>query len=146
MKKSEFVRAVFFCVAIAATAWWLAGSPHSLAEARFLSALRERASDNTLDLGRLMPGDWELACDAHGYGGDFRVERYGRTYPAVGQMQDGAWGIVFIRADGTFKTAASTCSASGVLLELKGCVPRANAVVHRVEKANRCPTLEVIHG
>lgn len=147
MKKRVRTVAVFFCVSLAcATAWWLAGRPYSLAEARLLFALRAGAEGPTLDLGRLMPGEWELACDAHGYGGDFRVERYGRTYPAVGQMQDGAWGIVFIRPDGTFQTAASTCGASGVILDLNGCVPRGKAILHRTEKASSCPTLKALHG
>ncbi len=147
MKKSVLAVAVFSCVSLAgATAWWLAGRPYSLAEARLLFALRAGADGPTLDLGRLMPGEWELACDAHGFGGDFRVERYGRTYPAVGQMQDGAWGIVFIRADGTFQTAASTCGASGVILDLGGCVLRGKAILHRTEKASSCPTLKALHG
>jgi hypothetical protein len=124
-------------VTAAIVVWWLAGRPYSVAEAQFLYRLG-RASDRAeLDLGNLMPGDWELACDAHGYGGDFYVRKYARNYPAAGQMQDGAWGIVFISPDGSFQSAASTC-AKGTYLDLRGCVARAQSGLVKDKETQGC--------
>lgn len=53
-------------------------------------------------MAKLIPGTWELVCDSSGYGGPVYLQQYNRTYEPVGEMQDGAWGLIFIQKDGTF--------------------------------------------
>ena len=97
--------------------WWK-GWPSSIAEARFRSRLAEQSTQSSLDIAALMPGDWELVCDAHGYGGEVYVN--GKRYPPVGDMQDGAWGLLFISHDGSYTTAAGNCRTTNVNLFVPG--------------------------
>ncbi|MES2185537.1 MAG: hypothetical protein V4505_13370 [Pseudomonadota bacterium] len=92
-----------------------------------------------MDLGDLMPGEWEMACDAHGYSGDFIVEKYGRTYPSASDLEDSAWGLVFISHDGTYTSVGGHCKPTGMRIYLPGCVPRQQAVLHAsAQKSGAC--------
>ena len=124
-----------------ALAWHRLGYPDSFDEARFLHRLSVAKADDarTLDLAALMPGDWEMVCESHGYDGPRYIERYGRSYEPVGAAQDSAWGLIFIAADGSVTGAAGSCRVPG-LLPLGGCLERAQAVLVRAEGGRTdCP-------
>lgn len=110
----------------------MAGWPNSLAEYRFLSKVSSlsKTPGTSMRLQVMMEGEWEIVCDAHGYGGDFYLAQYGQTYPSVGDMQDSAWGIIFIRADGTYAAVSSNCGKTGVVVRLPGCMKRSMAILH----------------
>ena len=133
---------VFSGLVFFAATWHGLGRPNSVSEYRFLARLSEQKVGERLDLGALMPGDWEMACDAHGYAGDFYLEKYGRKYPAVGEPDDGAWGLVFIDADGSFTSASGTCKSTGVLLSTEGCATRGRAVLTREARNFPCPVFK----
>jgi hypothetical protein len=141
MKKSQIAGWVVFFALIAATALWHGSKlPLSIYEYLFLSRMAEQQPElrESLDLRTLMPGDWELACDASGYGGDFYLKDYDRKYPSVGDMQDSAWGLIFIHSSGKFSAAAGNCRSTGVLLNISGCVPRTRAVLIRRPGDSKC--------
>ena len=99
-RKVEWILISAFVCLIAATAVWHAlERPRSYFEYQFLDKLSKQRLDSLsrLDLKDLAPA-MELVCDAHGYGGPLYLEKYGRTYPAVSDLQDGAWGTRFHRA------------------------------------------------
>lgn len=75
-----------------AVIWLRMGAPYSLDEALFLYRLSVARVDDAaqIDLGKMMPGDWEMVCESHGYDGPLYLERYGRTYQPVGPAQDSA--------------------------------------------------------
>jgi hypothetical protein len=117
--------------AAVAVAWSLLGFPSSLAEVQFARALKSERVRGAPDLKlpELMRGDWELVCGSNGYGGEFYVKRYNRTYPAVGALHDGSWGLVFIAKDGSYVSAAGNCTSPGVYLSVEGCLERAKATL-----------------
>ena len=120
--------------------WALFRFPGYRAEMRFVEALRSEhaRSAQELKLSELMPGDWELVCGSNGYGGEFHVKRYNRTYPAVGALHDGAWGLVFIARDGSYTSAAGNCASPGIYLGVEGCIERAQAVLSRKSPQQQC--------
>lgn len=121
--------------------WHRLGYPYSLDEARFLHRLSvAKANDaRTLNLAELMPGDWEMVCESHGYDGPLYLARYGKTYAPVGPPQDAAWGLIFISADGSFKAASGSCRVPG-LLPLPGCQEKPEAILVRTERGRAdCP-------
>ena len=107
---------------------------------RFVEALRSEnvRSAHELKLSDLMPGDWELVCDSNGYAGEFHVKRYNRTYPAVGALHDGSWGLVFIARDGSYTSAAGNCASPGVYVGVEGCIERAHAILSRKSPPQQC--------
>jgi hypothetical protein len=121
--------------------WHWLGYPYSFDEARFLFRLSVAKAQNaqTLNLAELMPGDWEMVCESHGYDMPLYLDRYGKTYDPVGPAQDSTWGLIFISADGSFKSASGSCRAPG-LLPLGGCLERKDAVLVRSEHGRAdCP-------
>jgi hypothetical protein len=141
MKKSQIAGWTVFFLLIAATALWHAAErPLSIYEYFFLSRLAEQQPKlrESLDLATLMLGDWELACDAHGYGGDFYLKKYDREYPAVGAMQDGSWGMIFIHSNGKFSSATGNCRSPGVYFSINGCIPRASATLIKHPDGSTC--------
>ena len=118
-------------LAAATLAWSLLGFPSSFAEVQFARALKSEKVRGAQDLKlpELMRGDWELVCGSNGYGGEFYVKRYNRTYPAVGALHDGSWGLVFIAKDGSYVSAAGNCASPGVYLSVEGCVERSKATL-----------------
>lgn len=135
---------MFSCLVVVAAAWHATGRPISISEYRFLERLSEQPlnSQGHLDLKSLMPGDWESVCGAHGYGGNFYLEKYGREYPSVGEPQDGAWGVVFIDADGSFTSASGNCQSTGAVISLEGCAARTQAVLQRSTAISGCPSFK----
>ena len=125
--------------------WRWLGYPSSLDEASFYRKLSIEVASGaqTLNLASLMPGDWELVCGANGYGGDFHLNKYKRTYSAVGDLQDGAWGMVFISADGSYTAARGNCRSAKVLLSLSGCHHRHEAVMLREGNRGKCPSFSL---
>lgn len=107
--------------------------PASIDELRFQSRLREALNSNStsVDLSTLMPGDWELACNSSGYAGGFHLEKYGKDYPAVGAMQDSAWGLLFIAPDGSYSSASGNCRFTKAVFRMQGCMPRERATLIR---------------
>lgn len=123
------------------SAWGLLGMPSSLAEAIFLFRISAAAGVRELDLAELMPGDWELVCESHGYDGPLRLDRYGRTYPPAAPPQDGVWGLVFIAADGSYESAVGSCRYPGVGIHLgpgRVCVERSGATLRRQAGTGEC--------
>jgi len=125
---------------VAVGTWALSRRPGYRAEMRFVEALRSEnvRSAHELKLSELMPGDWELVCGSHGYAGEFYVKRYNRTYPAVGALHDGSWGLVFIAKDGSYTSAAGNCTSPGVYLGVEGCIERAHAVLSSKSHPQQC--------
>lgn len=134
-------------VVMVVLAWDFLSLPTSLSEAQFDDRLMRHAEKRSprVALAELMPGDWELVCDGHGYNGSFYLQQYKRTYPAVGDMQDGAWGLVFISSDGSYTKSAGNCLSSGAYVSIEGCHTRAQAVLSLQKTAGRCPSFW-IHG
>lgn len=120
--------------------WRLLGYPYSLDEANFLHRASAQISSgaNALNLAELMPGDWELVCESHGYEGPMYLERYDKTFEPVSRFQDAAWGLIFISADGSYRTAAGSCSPGGVRFSTNGCIERAEATFVREPEKDGC--------
>jgi len=115
--------------------------PSSVAEFKFRRALLAKADSRStqVELGSLMPGEWELVCNSHGYAGDLHLSKYNRTYPPVAPPQDGVWGLVFIASDGTYTSAVGSCRRGGAQVRVEGCVPRAQATLHLSQSQGVCP-------
>ncbi len=130
--------------------WFFLGFPTSFDEALFLGRLaaNTRAGSGDLKLSELMPGDWELACDSHGYDGPMYLKRYNKTFPPVAPPQDGVWGLIFISKDGSFSSAVGSCGRIGayVTLEPLGCVERSRATIIRTTSSRSCPSYSINHG
>ncbi len=121
--------------------WHRLGDPYSFDEARFLYRLSLAKAQNaqTLNLAEMMPGDWEMVCESHGYDGPLYLERYGRTYAPVGPAQDSTWGMIFISADGSFTAASGSCRVPG-LQPRPGCLEKAEAILIRAQRGRAdCP-------
>ncbi len=86
-----------------------------------------------LDFSELKEGNWEMVCNSSGYDGELHIKKYNRTYPAVGDAQDGAWGLLFISSDGAYETVTGSRS-DGFGLDF-GCMNRESAKL--VRKAGR---------
>jgi hypothetical protein len=132
--------------AIGFSLWNFLLLPTSIAELNFRNALdaKVRAHSTLVDLEKLMPGNWELACESHSYDGELHLSRYNRTYPPVAPPQDGVWGLIFIANDGTYTSAVGSCRHGGALIRLNGCVPRDHATLHLAESHGSCP--EFVRG
>jgi hypothetical protein len=137
-------------VAAALGALWVSlGSPSSLGEARFLNRVASAIKNDTqeLSLPELMPGNWELVCDSHGYDGPLYLKQYGRTYPPVAPPQDGVWGLLFISSDGSFVSAVGSCRYPGVQLDANGCTKRSRASLRvQPEYGSSCRRFKVHDG
>lgn len=119
-------------------AWGHFDYPQSLAEAQFLSKLKLAASETVqqLNFTDLMPDDWELVCRSHGYDGSLYLEKYKKTFPAVGAPQDGAWGLIFIKSDGSYSPVSGSCR-QGININFSGdtCFPRGEGILTREKTA-----------
>lgn len=124
-------------------AWHTLGYPTSWGEAMFLGRLSSsaKAGSSELKLAELMPGEWELVCDSHGYDGPQYLKRYNKTFPPVAPPHDGVWGLIFIAQDGTYRSAVGSCGRNGAHLTLEplGCVERAKATLTRTPSNISCP-------
>lgn len=131
-KRNAVLGGVTILVFLLLIMWCKLRYPYSYAEAIFLSNLTSISSNNIekIDLGELMPTEWETVCESHGYDEPLYLEKYQKTFPAAGAMQDGAWGFIFIKPDGAFDRVASSCAA-GVYLEFRGnrCLSRLDAIL-----------------
>ncbi|MFS2033462.1 hypothetical protein ACEN8I_05490 [Polaromonas sp. CT11-55] len=129
--------------------WSHFGYPQSLVEARFLFKLKSVAAGDVqeVNLTELMPGDWETVCDSHGYYGPLYLEKYNKTFPATGAMQDGAWGLIFIKTDGTYEPISSSCGQGAYVDFPAGCLSRDESVLVRemASEPSKCPLLKVTH-
>jgi hypothetical protein len=134
----------------AGVAWFFLGFPTSFYEALFLGKLSvsTKAGSGELKLSELMPGDWELVCESHGYDGPMYLKRYNKTFPPVAPPQDGVWGLIFIAKDGSYSSAVGSCGRIGayVTLEPSGCVERSKATVIRAASKKSCPSFFIHHG
>lgn len=76
----------------------------------FISRLQEviDAGKTHVDMVSVLKGDWELMCFSHPYDGPLHLKKYGRTYPVVADSQDGAWGFLLIRADGSYESVSGS--------------------------------------
>lgn len=127
--------------------WRWLGYPTSLDEASFLRKLSSQVTSGTqeLRLSDLMPGDWELVCESHGYDGPLYLKRYNKIFEPVAPPQDGVWGLIFISNDGSYKSAVGSCRVPGVRLYTNGCTERGQAVLLRGTSHGECPEFKVRH-
>lgn len=84
-----------------------------------------RLGTGIIDLSRSMGNEWETVCHSHGYDGPITLKKYDRTYDPVGSPQDGAWGLIFIKKDGSFDGITGSCK-QGFNFDF-GCLDRRNA-------------------
>lgn len=131
-------------------AWSVLGCPTSIDEAVFLRRVSSSASAGSqeLKLAQLMPGDWELVCESHGYDGPLYLRRYERTYPPAAPSQDGVWGLIFIAKDGSYRSAVGSCGRVGANLTFEPhvCIDRPRAILVLAGNRTSCPTFSVRHG
>jgi hypothetical protein len=127
--------------------WFMLGCPYSLDEAIFLRKLSSRVSsgDVSISLPKLMPGDWELVCESHGYGGPLYLKRYDKTFEPAAPPQDGVWGLIFIAKDGSYSSAVASRRSSSTYLRLDGCIERAQAILVRDDSQGKYPEFSVKH-
>ena len=127
-------------VLLAIGGWRLFGFATSLDEAIFLWRLSSKVSSAAVDikLSELMPGDWELVCESHGYDGPLYLARYNKTFNPVAPAQDAVWGLIFISKDGSFTSAVASCRTSGVSLGTNGCTERESALLIRERNSADC--------
>lgn len=151
--KSERSRASLITASlllVSGVAWFVLGFPTSLGEALFLGRLsaKAKAGSGESKLSELMPGDWELVCDSHGYDGPLYLERYNKTYPPAAPPQDGVWGLIFISKDGSYRSAVGSCDRIGayVTFEPSECLERSQATVIRAATSKSCPSFLIRHG
>jgi hypothetical protein len=125
--------------------WFMLGCPYSLDEAIFLRKLSARISsgDVSISLPELMPGDWELVCESHGYDGPLYLKRYDKTFEPAAPMQDGVWGLIFIAKDGSYSSAVASRRSSSAYLRVDGCTERAQAILVRDDSQGKYPTFSV---
>lgn len=120
--------------------------PYSYTEAVFLSNLKLASSGNVekINLSEILPREWEMACESHGYDEPLYIEKYKKTFPTAGGMQDGAWGLIFIKTDGSFYSVSSTCrSGAYIYFSRARCLPREKAVLIKekeILKGRNCQT------
>jgi len=120
--------------------------PYSYNEAVFLSNFLSSVSNNVekLNFGELMPAEWEVVCESNGYDEPLYLEKYKKEFPSVGGMQDGAWGLIFIKTDGSFYSVSSTCrSGAYIYFSRARCLPREKAVLIKekeILKGKNCET------
>ncbi len=127
--------------------WYAAGFPRSYSEYLFHSGLNvfSASTASEIFLKSLMPAEWETVCESHGYDGDLYLEKYQKTYPAAGAMNDGAWGVIFIKPDWGYQSVSSSC-ANGAYIRFKSetCLNRDTAVLRRASgnAGGRCVQFE----
>lgn len=123
--------------------WVVFDLPPYTSVGKFRKSLYTQVEANApeLKLADMMEGNWELACDSHGYGGPVRIAKYNRSYEPVGDADDKAWGMIFIFPDGSYKGVTGRCRKGGVDPDLMGCWDRDKAILHRREPAgyDECP-------
>jgi hypothetical protein len=137
---------VFFGACLLAIwGWSLFGYATSFDEAVFLRRLSGEVSAGSLEikLPELMPGDWEIVCESHGYDGPIYLKRYNKTFDPVAPPQDAVWGLIFIAKDGSFSSAVASCRTSTVMLNTNGCTERENAILIREPKQEKCPVFSI---
>ncbi|MBV0934708.1 hypothetical protein [Marinobacterium weihaiense] len=81
-------------------------------ERAFVSLLQNEIEEGRarVDLAVVFDGDWELMCFSHPYDGPLKLDKYGISYPPVADAQDGAWGFLFIKADGSYRSVSGSRS------------------------------------
>jgi hypothetical protein len=121
MKKIFLILTGFTCFFVLIGIWLHFGAPTTLAEATFLSKVAARLGQ-PIELAELMPTDWEMVCESHGYDGPLYIKKYDKTYSPAAPSQDGVWGLIFIRADGSYTQAVGSCRYPGMQFDLNGCV------------------------
>lgn len=144
MRKSFFLLAGCAVAVSAAIAWNYAGAPTSIAEARFLNGFSKVRASERIDLAKLMPGDWELVCESHGYDGPMYLKKYNRTYEPVAAPDDATWGLIFISADGSYVPASGSCRLNHAKFYVNGCSPRESAKLIRKESSSGCTTFSTV--
>jgi hypothetical protein len=125
------VKIILFAVALIFTImtiwYWITTKQNS----DFVSRVqKEIQSDSTeLVFSKLKDGNWEMVCLSSGYDGELHIKRYNKTYPPVGDAQDGAWGLIFIKSDGSYETVTGS-SGDGFNFNF-GCMSRETAKLVR---------------
>jgi hypothetical protein len=98
-----------------------------------------RIGSEVIDLSTSMGDEWETVCNSHGYDSLITLSKYGRTYQPVGAPQDGAWGLIFIKKDGSFESVTGSCR-QGFDFDF-GCLDRSNAKLTYLKQNYACTKL-----
>jgi hypothetical protein len=143
MKKLFFILTGFILFFVLTGIWLYFGAPTSLAEATFLSKAAARLGQ-PIELAELMPTDWEMVCESHGYDGPLYIQKYNKIFSPAAPSQSGVWGLIFIRADGSFTQAVGSCQYPGMQFDLNGCVTAKSIklTMHNSQKYS-CPVYEL---
>lgn len=118
--RTRIALTVILAVVFGTAGYWFSLKP----DREFIGRVQQEIGQgvNELDLSKLMPGPWETVCNIHGYDGPTYIEKYKKTYPPAAQAQDGAWGLTFINADGSYTSVAGS-TADGFSFNF-GCLPK----------------------
>jgi len=137
-----FVTGLLLLAFVSTAIFWFISS---LDETRFLNRLKTATASGAVEISlmKMMPGDWELVCESHGYDGPLYLERYKKTFYPVAPPQDGVWGLIFIARDGSYHSAAASCRDTGVRLLTNGCTEREKAILLREPDTSACITYSV---
>jgi hypothetical protein len=97
----------------------------------FVSQVQKEIQSGSKELvfSKLKDGNWEMVCNSSGYDSGFHVKKYNKTYPQVGDAKDGAWGLIFIKSDGSYETITGS-SGDGFNFDF-GCMSRESAKLVR---------------
>lgn len=107
-------------------------------ERAFVKGMQDqlRLGTGIIDLSKTMGDEWETVCHSHGYDGPITLKKYGRTYDPVGSPENGAWGLIFIKKDGSFDSITGSCR-QGFNFAF-GCLDRSNAKLAYSTQDNAC--------
>jgi hypothetical protein len=98
-----------------------------------------RLGTGIIDLSKTMGDEWETVCHGHGYDEPITLKKYGRTYDPVGSPQDGAWGLIFIKKNGSFDSITGSCR-QGFNFDF-GCLDRRNAILAYSTQDDACTSI-----
>lgn len=110
--------------------WLIFNLPRSFLEYKFHSDIARYLKDRPeeINLVDFMDSDWELVCESHGYDEELYLKKYNKKFPTAGEMQDGAWGLIFIYKDGGYNLVSSSCKGGIYFTFLSNrCLSRENA-------------------
>jgi len=127
---------------IFAVAYWrIFNLPRSFLEYKFHSYLARYLNDKPeeLNLVDFMDSDWELVCESHGYDEELYLKKYNKKFPTAGEMQDGAWGLIFIYKDGSYNLVSNSCKGGAYFtFSSNRCLSRENAKLFLKGKELNC--------
>ena len=149
LKRVAFIVLVIASIFLAILLWHKLQYPTTVREAVFQwnlnSFLQSDAEQTTASA--LMPGDWELVCESNGYDAPLHLPKYEKTFPPVGAMRDGSWGIIFIENTASFRSASGSCKLGSYIdFPTDRCIQRSEAIIKKTNESREesCRKLIII--